>query len=222
MDNRIRIALAEDHQLVRQGMVSLLQDEEDFNVVFDVSNGSELLDAIQNQEEGQEVEIILLDLNMPVISGQQALKIITEKHPEIKVIVVSSHYSEEFIWEAVKLGARGFLPKNSDIEEVVKAIRSVDKLDYYFDDKLSKESFQKIAQQDSFSKRTLNPLLSEREIEVLKLVCEGKKIKEISDILFIGIKTVETHRRNLYEKIECKNIAGMMAYALKNGYFKIS
>jgi len=217
MDNRIKIALAEDHQLVRQGMVSLLKDEDDFNVVFDVSNGSELLDAITHQE----VEIILLDLNMPVISGQQALKIISERHPNIKVIIVSSHYSDEFIWEAVKIGARGFLPKNSDIEEVVNAIRSVDKLGYYFDDKLSKEAFAKISKQDAYTSHSIKHILSEREVDVLKLVCEGKKIKEISDLLFISPKTVETHRRNICEKTESKNIAGMIVFALRNGFYKI-
>ena len=137
MGSQIRIALAEDHQLVRQGMVSLLQEEDDFDVVFDVSNGSELLDALETQN----VDIILLDLNMPIISGQQALKIISKRYEDILVIVVSSHYSDEFIWEAVNLGARGFLPKNSDIEEVEEAIRTVHERGYYFDDKLSKETF---------------------------------------------------------------------------------
>ena len=217
MNNQIRIALAEDHQLVRQGMVSLLEDEDEFEVVFDVSNGSELLDALETQE----VDIILLDLNMPVINGQQALKIISERYEFIKVIIISSHYSDEFIWEAVNIGARGFLPKNSDIEEVVEAILSVDKHGYYFDDKLSKDTFSKIAKQNTYNPNTVNKLLTEREVDVLKLVCDGKKIKEISEILFISPKTVETHRKHICDKTNSKNIAGMIVYALKNGLFKI-
>ena len=214
---KIKVALAEDHQLVRQGMVSLLQDEKRIKVVFDVSNGSELLEALETQE----VDIILLDLDMPIINGQQALKFITERYQDIKVIIVSSHYADEFIWETVSMGARGFLPKNSDIEVVVEAIKSVHKIGYYFDDKLSKETFSTISNEHSYDPEAEYHLLTKREIDVLKLICDGKKNTEISDILFISPKTVETHRQKIYAKTESKNIAKLVVFALKNGLYKI-
>lgn len=215
--DKIKIALAEDHQLVRQGMVSLLQEEEDLHVVFDVSNGSELLEKL----ESSLVDIVLLDLDMPIINGQQALKFITENLPKLKVIIISSHYSDEFIWESVNIGARGFLPKNSDIEEVIAAIHSVYKVGYYFDDKLSKESFKTISKEQQYNPENELSLLTKREIDVLKLICDGKKNKDISTALFISLKTVESHRQHIYSKTNCKNIAKLLVFSLKNGYYKI-
>ena len=110
MKKPIRIAIAEDHDLVRQGMVALLKEEGDINLVFDVCNGFELL----NQLKKQKVDIVLLDLEMPVVNGHQALKIITERHMDVQVIIISMHYSDAFISECITMGAKGFLPKNCD------------------------------------------------------------------------------------------------------------
>ena len=213
----IRIAIAEDHELVRQGMVALLKDEPGIEVVFAVSNGEELV----NQLWKSGVEVILLDLEMPIMNGYQALKIINEKFEHVRVIIISMFYSDEFISESIVNGARGFLPKNCDIEKVVESIHAVKDHGYYFDDKISKALLVKLINhghiESSFAKITL----SKREIEVVELICEGKQNKEIGEILFISTRTVETHRKKIAKKTNAKNVAEVVIFAIRTGIYKI-
>ena len=217
MNSLIKIGIAEDHQLMRQGMISLLEEEEDIEVSLEASNGSELL----NKLEETNISVVLLDLEMPIINGHQALEVISKKHPNIKVIIVSSHYSDEFIWETVKNGARGFLAKNSDIEIVIDAIRSVHETGYYFDEKLTANAFESIVKKETIDPKITNMHLTQREIDILKLICEGKTTKEISDYLCISYKTVETHRTHIFDKTKAKNIAGVIVFGLKHGFYQI-
>tara|TARA_B110000285_G_C15036195_1_gene569383 strand:- start:152 stop:808 length:657 start_codon:yes stop_codon:yes gene_type:complete len=217
MTDKIKIAIAEDHQLMRQGMVSLLKEEEHLDVVFDVGNGQELLDELKSQP----VDIVLLDLDMPIISGQQALKIIQKKHPSTLVIIISMFYSDDFISECITTGARGFLPKNSDIEEVINAIDSVYAQGYYFDDKISKALLHKLVSEENVKPLFMNDELTEKEIEIIKLICEGNSNKEISVILQNSVRTIENHRNNIKEKSNSKNSAGIVIYAIKKGYYRV-
>ena len=217
MSQTIRIAIAEDHQLMRQGIVSLLSEEEDFGIVFDVGDGAQLLEQLKTKP----VDIILLDLDMPIVNGQQALKIITEIYPETHAIIISMFYSDEFITECMTIGARGFLPKNSDIEIVVDAIRAVFEQGYYFDDKISLELLNQLVSGKNVEPKFTDEVLSEKEIEVLKLICEGKTSKEISDILNKSIRTIEHTRVRISEKSNSKNTAGLVIYAIKNQVYKI-
>lgn len=214
--NEIRIALAEDHQLVRQGMVSLLSEESGIDVVFDVSNGAELLDELKSTK----VDVILLDLDMPVISGQQALKVIVKKYPETSVIIISMHYSDEFISECVAAGARGFLPKNCDIEKVVDAIYAVKEQGFYFDDNVSKAILYKLVGKKDVNPNSDNEVMSEREIQIVELLCDEKTTNEISEILSLSPRTVETYRNRIFEKTKSKNVVGVVLYAVKYGIYK--
>jgi len=217
MSEKIKIAIAEDHQLMRQGMVSLLKEEDHLEIVFDVGNGEELLNELSDHQ----IDIVLLDLDMSIISGQQALKIIQKKYPSTLVIIISMFYSDDFISECITTGARGFLPKNSDIEEVINAIDSVYSQGYYFDDKISKVLLHKLVSEENVKPLFMNDELTEKEIEVIQLICEGHSSKEISVILQNSIRTIENHRNNIKEKSNSKNSAGIVIYAIKKGCFRV-
>ena len=217
MGDTIKIAIAEDHQLMRQGIVSLLSEEEDFEIVFDVGDGAQLLDQLMENT----VDIVLLDLNMPIINGQQALKIITEKHPSTLVIIISMFYSDEFVTECVSTGARGFLPKNSDIENVIDAIHAVYTQGYYFDEKISKESLISILSNKELTPNFNSEILTENEAKILKLICEGLTSKEIATKFDKSSRTIEGYRSSLFQKSNAKNMAGLIIYAVKNKFFKI-
>lgn len=212
-----QIAIAEDHQLVRQGIVSLLQEEEDFEVAIEAENGSDLL----KQMETKQVDVVLLDLDMPILNGQQALEIINEKYPLTRVIIVSMHYAENFITESISSGARGFLPKNVDIEHVIDAIHAVCTQGYYFNDSVSKEFIQKILQNKNVKPKFAQDELSDREKEIVVEICNGLKSADIAEKLFISKKTVESHRTRIFEKSNASNVAGVVIYAIKKGIYHV-
>ena len=218
MPNKIRVAIAEDHDLVRQGMISLLSLDDSIEVVFDVPNGQVLLDELAEKE----VDVILLDLEMPVMTGNVALPIITEKYPAVGVIIVSMHYVTDLVMKCVSDGAKGFLPKQSDFEKVVEAITSVHELGFYFDGKVSQTLVNEVRKNDKdFYNKNKAPL-TPREIEIIELVCDGKKNKEIADMIFVSPRTVEGHRRNISEKTETANVVELVIYALKFGIFALN
>lgn len=217
MKKPIRIAIAEDHELVRQGMVALLEDEDELKVSCEACNGQDLL----NQLKTNKTDIVLLDLEMPVLNGQQTLKIIRSKYPTLKVIIISMYYSDEFVAQSISLGARGFLPKNCNIEKVVDAIFAVHEQGYYFDDKVSKALLYKIVSQENFTPVFKNDALSDRERETIELICAGKTNVEIGELLCISPRTVENHRKSISKKTNASNVAGVVIYAIKNGLYKI-
>lgn len=217
MKKCIRIAIAEDHDLMRQGLVSLLDAEENISVVFDVENGARLFEELKKKK----VDVILLDLEMPVLNGHQALKILAERYPEISVIVVSMHYADSFISESIAAGAKGFLPKNCDIDKVVDAIFAVQEQGYYFDDKISRALLNRIINSDNQPSKFTNDPLTTREHQIVELVCSGKTNKEIASLLCLSVRTIEVHRNTINKKTNTKNIAGLVTYAIKNGLYSV-
>lgn len=212
MIKKINLALAEDHQLVRQGMISLLKEEDGLNILFDVGNGKELLDMLKTVRP----DIILLDLSMPVMNGKDALEQIRQKYPKIHVIIITSHYNERYISEFIIRGAKGFLPKNCDIEKVVDAIYSVYDEGYYFDTMVSKSIVEKL-QLENYAIYPSENSLSIKEKEILKLICQEKSNQEISELVFLSKRTVEWHKNNLLEKTGSKTVIGLVKYAMKHG-----
>ncbi|XOV69343.1 MAG: response regulator [Fluviicola sp.] len=217
MSKSIRIAIAEDHDLMRQGLVSLLDSEEHISVVFDVENGALLFDELKKKK----VDVVLLDLEMPVLNGHQALKILSTRYPEIAVIVVSMHYSDGFISESISAGAKGFLPKNCDIDKVVDAIYAVHEQGYYFDDKISKALLNRIINSEGPKSKFSQDPLTSREHQIVELVCSGKTNKEIANILCLSVRTIEVHRNTINKKTNTRNIASLVTYAIKNGLYTV-
>lgn len=218
MKKQIRIAVAEDHYLFREGLIALLNDEEDIHLEFDVSNGEELLAQLKTSK----VDIVLIDLNMPVLNGQQTLKLLKEYYPNVRPIVLSMYNTHDYISDAIQLGARGFLPKNTNVDQVVDAIYAVYEQGYYFDDEISKSQIFKLVHEVGINPTFKSEALSRREVDVLELICEEKTNNEIADLLCISVRTVEVHRQNLLRKINAKNVAGLVIYAIKNGHYRIA
>ena len=212
MKRPIHIGMAEDHLLFRQGVIALLKEYEEINILFDVGNGKELLDILKTSKP----DIVLLDIEMPVMNGKEALAKIQEKYPNVKVIMISMHYDDAYITEYIINGAVGFLPKNCDIEKIVDAIYAVYEQGYYFDSKISKSLVVKLMKANKVNPTITEFILSEREIEVLKLTCLEKTNQEMSEELFISKRTVEGHRKSILKKTNAKNVVGLVMYAIKH------
>jgi two-component system, NarL family, response regulator DegU len=214
----IKIAIADDHQLFRQGMVMLLKTVADFEVVFEAANGQEIIDAIPTAQP----QVILMDLQMPVMDGIRATEHIKKNMAEhnAKIIVVSNHDEDQFVAHLMELGANGYLLKDADFDEVEKAIRTVAVEDYYYGPFLNKVMMGRITKKPIKRETTtlnVTTLLSERELEILQHICEGFTNTEIADRLFLSNRTVEGHRNRLMEKTGTKNTAGLVAYSVRNG-----
>ncbi|MBA4852612.1 response regulator transcription factor [Emticicia sp. BO119] len=212
--SNIRIAVVDDHSLFRKGMISILQQVSDFEVVMEATNGLEFLHKLQNTP----VDVVLMDLQMPQLDGTKATEIIREKFPHVKVIILSMHDEDKYILHLMEIGANGYLLKDNDPEEVEKAIRKVIETDIYFSDFVSKVMVRKMTRKTQQESKIFNYKtdLSDREKEVLVHICEGLTTIEIGDILSLSPRTVEGHRLRMIEKLGVKNTAGLVAFAIKN------
>lgn len=205
----IRIAIAEDHHILRQGLAELIRSYPEFDMVFDAENGEEVLEKMQENP----IDVLILDLNMPKMDGETCLPLALQLHPELKVIVLSMYFSEAFISQLIRLGASAYLPKNIDFNDLRDCIHSVHHTGYYLNSEL--ENMLKAHEGD------LNLFdLTEREMEIINMVCQEKTSREIASELFISHRTVEGHKARLQEKIKAKNTAGIVLFALRNGIYR--
>ena len=210
----IKLALADDQNLFRKGMSMLLRELDGMEVTLECANGKDLLKAIGVVP----VDIVLLDLEMPVMDGVETMKRMRTDHPEVKVLVLSMHSEEKFIVHMMELGANGYLLKTAEAAEVETAIRSVAESGYYFSDMVSQVMLQGLVKKDKVRPyfNVVDPL-SERELEVLKLICAEKTTPEIAEQLFLSPRTVEGHRNNILLKTGARNVAGLVVFAMTNG-----
>ena len=216
MSKIIRIAIADDHKLVRSGMVMILRENPQFVVVQQAENGRELLDGIAESKP----DVVLLDLEMPVLGGQDTLIEIRKSYPNIRVLMLTMHNNEGFIIQMMELGANGYLIKNTDPKEVVKAIHKVVETEFYFSEEVSKAMLHGISNPDLKNSEGLKGHgLTEREVEVLQLICKEHTTAEIGEALFLSPKTIEGYRKALIIKTEARNMAGMVLFAIKHGLF---
>jgi len=213
----IKIGIAEDHQLVIDGLKSLLEEYNDIKVMLTALNGKDLLDGLKNEQP----DVILMDINMPEIDGLEATKIIKSDYPAIKVLIVSMHDDLRLIKELLKIGADGFVLKNTGIDEIKKAIDTIVNGGTYFckpiSDKIMKALMQNKPVKINSKSSVLPVSITKRELEILKLICMEYTSSQIAGELFISINTVETHRKNLLSKLNCKNSVGLVKWAIKEG-----
>lgn len=211
----LKLAVADDHELFRKGTISFLSPYKDLQVVMEASNGRDLLDQIAVTGEP---DVILLDIQMPVLDGFQTAEILSREYPDVKVIIVSMYNENRFVLSMLDIGVHGYLLKDSPIEEVVKAIRRVAEEGFYYSEFVNSIIKKRRRPANGLpilhSQNTV--VLSSREKDVLQLLCEGKSTSEISGALFISVRTVEGHRLKILEKMEVKNTVAAVAYALKN------
>ncbi len=212
----IRLALADDQVLFRKGMALLLRDMAGARVVLECANGEELLAGLKSTA----VDIVLLDLEMPVMDGMEAMRRIRLEHPAVKVIVLSSHDEEKFITHLMELGANGYMLKTAEPDEIDTAIRSVHATGYFFSELVSRVMLHGLVQKKKV-KPTFNDIdpLSDRELEVLHGICRELTTAEIAEKIFVSPRTVEFHRNNLLLKTGARNAAGLVVYAITKGIY---
>lgn len=205
MMNEIKLIIADDHELFRIGLAELLKKHEDIKIVKSVANGFELIEVMKSKLEA---DIVLLDLTMPNMDGFEVLKELKNLNSTIRPIVISMHSVGNYIVKCAKMGAYGYLLKNTDESELVFAIRSVYKGKKHFGTDISEKMIDFMSTQ-SVSEN----ILSNKEIKVLELISKGLTTKEIASQLFLSTRTIETHRTNILKKFEVKNTAELIKKA---------
>ena len=215
MAREIKILVADDHDLIREGVKSLLESEEDIKVILEVNNGQEVIEQVDLIPE---VDIVLMDINMPVIDGIEATRRIKDSHPEVGVLILSTYNKREFIKNLVSSGADGYILKNSGKASLIRAIRAIASGGSYYDMEITKTmmSTEFMGGYDS----NIDVDLSDREKEVIKLIAEEYSTSQIAEKLFISRHTVDSHRKNVLSKLDVKNVAGIIKYAIQTGIVK--
>jgi DNA-binding NarL/FixJ family response regulator len=209
----INILIADDHQLLIDGIKAALSGIPDIAVKAEVNNGFQVMEKL---DEGLQVDVILMDINMPKLDGLSATKMVHKKYPGVKVIALSQYDEKRFVKQMVKNGASGYLLKDSSREVIETAIRTVITGESYFCDRLSIRLIsQELKMEDT---KSLFPKLTEREVEILRLIGDELSSQEIADKLFISFHTVESHRANLMSKAGVKNTAGLIRWATENDF----
>lgn len=222
MIDKIKITLIDDEPLFIEGLTLLFKNVKNIVVTKTATNGYELLDDLENTSEFNFPDIILVDIQMKPLDGFDLVEMLKKKYSNIKIIILSSHYKTNVVGHMIKLGVSAFIPKNANKKLLITAIESVYEHGIYF----SKSDQEMLIQfMGSNSKRSIfnnNEELSNREIEVLKLICDEYTSQEIADKLFISKRTVEGHRQKVIDKIGAKNTVGLVIYAIANKLHSLS
>lgn len=212
MKKTIKLGVVDDQHLFRKGLISLIREFEELDIIVEASNGNELVEQLKTSQP----EVILLDLEMPGMDGIETTMYLKRMYPEIKILILTMHNEEEIILHLIEKGAHGFLLKDHPIETLVDAIYAVIENGYYFNDHVSKVMVKGLVRNQKIKPSFNEVRLSEREIEVVRLICREYTNKEIADKLFISVRTVDGHREKVLQKTGAKNTAGIVMYAIRN------
>lgn len=212
----VRVLLVDDHTLVRAGIRSLLEHLPAIHVVAEAGNGREALRMIRTRLP----DVVLMDLSMPGLNGLDALRQTTKLFPRVRVLIVSMHASEEYVWQALSAGAAGYLLKGAEVVELELAITAVANGVTYLSPPISKQVITSYLQRAGGEE---NPYarLTPRQREVLQLIAEGQTTRQIARTLNVSVKTVETHRAQLMERLGVTDLAGLIRYAIKSGMVEL-
>jgi len=214
MSQKVRIVIAEDHTILREGLKSLLSSNPDFEIIGEAEDGREAIRCVEKFKP----DLILMDLSMPRINGLGAIKEIKKRFSETKILVLTVHKTEEYILATLKSGADGYILKDSTHAELVLAVKNVLSGKHYISPGISEKVIEGYLEGKKTLKRKSSwETLTQREREILKLIAEGNKNKEIGDYLCISPKTVEKHRANLMEKLDLHNVQALTTFAIEKG-----
>jgi DNA-binding NarL/FixJ family response regulator len=222
MNSQIKIALIDDEQLILEGVKMLLSNEKNISVCLTSNNGPDFIEKLGALSEDEFPHIALVDVQMQPMNGFELVEVLKEKYPDLRIIILSSHYKTSILGYMVKLGVSAFLPKNSDRKTFIEAITMVYKNGVFF----TAEDHQMLFtyMNSSAKKKSLFEMedeLSEREKDVVKLICQEYTNNEIGEKLFISPRTVESHRQRILEKIGAKNTVGIVIYAVVNNIYSL-
>lgn len=221
--DKVRVVLADDHELVRTGLVKLLESFKDLVIVGEAGDGVEAVEKTKKLNP----DVLVIDLSMPNLSGIEATKIIRKECPKVAVLVLTMHEKEEYVYQILKSGARGYVLKDAGKDELATAIRTVAKGEKYFSSRISEIMvdgyLRKNVQNEESASGEIGDSdvsLTKREKEVLSLIAEGLNGEQISEKLFISPRTVDTHRTNIMQKLDIHGAAHLVKYAIEHGFSK--
>ncbi|EHQ27968.1 response regulator transcription factor [Mucilaginibacter paludis] len=208
---QINIAIVDDHTLFRRGVAALMSEFDELHVVFEASNGEQLQQMLAKAPLPQ---VILMDINMPVMDGYQATKWVRARYPEIKVLALSMFEDDKAVIEMIKCGAGGYVLKESKPRDLLEAIKTIHQKGVYINDLVSGKLLRSVTQHE--------PVLdiTKKEMEFLKLACSELTYKEIADLMFVSPRTVDNYRESLFQKLTIKSRTGLVLYAIQNDIFK--
>lgn len=210
----IKILIADDHNVLINGLRLIFAVRNDFKVISAANNGLEVIDLVKSECP----DVILLDINMPVLNGYQTLEILKSAYPEVKVIILSMLNDKRNVLNMLEAGAKGYLFKDTDDKHLFKAIDQVYNGGYYVSEDLQ-HILDEFLANSKHPDRKNKQLLSSRELEIVSLIIEGNTNAEIADLLFLSTRTVDTHRKNIFYKLNLNNTASLVKYALENKAF---
>jgi DNA-binding NarL/FixJ family response regulator len=205
----IKVLLVDDHPLVLDGIRSRLDDDDEINVIAEAANGQEALDKASDLNP----DVVLMDINMPILNGIEAAEIFADKYPHIKILILTMHDSREYITKVLNTGAKGYILKDVPSDEMVAAIKMVHAGKTYYSSGVTDTLINE--------KETKAVPLTDREKTILQLLAEGASNKHVARELDISVRTVETHRRNIKRKLDVKTSAGLVKYAIENGIVEL-
>lgn len=213
MSQAIRIVIADDHPIVREGLATVLDQEDNLDVVAQAKNGKEAVSATKKFKP----DVVLMDLQMPEMNGVEAIKAIKQDMPQVSVIILTTYDTDEYIFSGIEAGAQAYLLKDSPPEEVIRAIHAVSKGESLIQPSVARRLLDRMTEMSRSPAPATETVLSPREIEVIERISKGSSNKEIAADLFIGESTVKTHIVHIFDKLEVRDRTGAVAEAVRRG-----
>ncbi len=215
----IKIGIAEDQEIYRNGLVGLLNNVENFEIVIEADSGQRILDEMKDSLP----DVVLLDFRMKGLNGVETASKISKLHPSVRILMLSMYDAQEFVLRAIENGANGYLTKDDNPNEIITAVECVHATGYYLNERTSKMLISQMVKSG-----TVKPIFDDDnidftkiELDVMRLICEEKSALEISDDLFKSKRTIDGHRANIMRKIGAKNVTGIVMYAVKNNIVQL-
>ncbi len=208
----VKIALVDDHKMFRDGIKSVLSDEKCIKIEAEAGNAEEIIEVLKHKT----IDIVITDIGLPGMSGIELCRHITDNYPGVKVLILSMHNNEEFVMNSIKSGAGGYLPKETGHEELIYALRKISEGDIYFNHNISQTIIKGYQRGENAVGENPSEVLSQRELEVLKLYAEGYTNSEIAEKLFISVRTVESHKTHILQKLGLKSQVDLVKIAIKH------
>lgn len=216
-----KILIVDDHEVVRDGLRNILTSLDNISIAGEAGNGEDAVKMYSSLKP----DLVIMDISMPGMNGIEATRVIKEKDPDARILILTMHDNQEYLNQIIRSGAKGFILKNTDKEELLDAVRTVAGGDNFFSKDISKliiDNYIRTAKETEKSDAYKEVPLTKREIEILKLIASGYSNQEIANILYISYNTVDTHRKNIMHKLSIKNTAGLVRYAIEKGLISLN